>query len=151
MLQSKYFTEEGLKLLLNDLYDGGARYVYRPTGHALIYLSKYKPIIGDNGEIKHAIPGSSHLPVHTTNLLNDVFENTNCIDLAKALHKVDWSKVPVDTKVYVYREGIKYRRYFAHYKDDTVYVWANGCTSWSGPHTTADYDTVELAEEVKYD
>ena len=45
MIQSKYFTEEGLKLLLNDLYEGGARYIYRPTGYALIYLSKYKPII----------------------------------------------------------------------------------------------------------
>lgn len=148
MLHSKYFTEEGLKLLLNDLYEGGARYVYRPTGHALIYLSKYKPIIGDDGEIKHALLGSSHLPVHTTNLLNDVFENTNCIDLAKALHKVDWSKVPVDTKVYAYCGDIVQQRHFACYKDGKVHTWIHGCTSWSTKHTNGDWDRVELAEEI---
>lgn len=148
MLHSKYFTEEGLKLLLNDLYEGGARYVYRPTGYALIYLSKYKPVIEDDGEIKHTLLDSPHLPVHTTNLLNDVFENTNCIDLAKALHKVDWSTVPVDTKVYAYCGDTVQQRHFACYKDGKVHTWIHGCTSWSTKHTNGDWDRVELAEEI---
>ena len=148
MLQSKYFTKEGLKLLLNDLYEGGARYVYRPTGYSLIYISKCKPIIEDDGEIKHTLLDSQHLPVHTTNLLNDVFENTNCIDLAKALHKVDWSKVPVDTKVYAYYGDKVQQRHFACYKDGKVHTWIHGCTSWSTKHTNDDWDRVELAEEI---
>ncbi|MBF1762486.1 MAG: hypothetical protein HXP18_00930 [Veillonella sp.] len=150
MLQSKYFTEEGLKLLLNDLYEGGARYVYRPTGYALIYLSKYKPIIEDDGEIKHTLLDSPHLPVHTTNLLNDVFENTNCIDLAKALHKVDWSKVPVDTKVCAYKDGMMKLRHFAYCKEDKVYTWKGGGTSWSTPYAYGEWEDVGLAEEVEY-
>lgn len=148
MLQSKYFTEEGLKLLLNDLYEGGARYVYRPTGYALIYLSKYKPVIEDDGEIKHTLLDSPHLPVHTTNLLNDVFENTNCIDLAKELHKVDWSKVPVNTKVYAYSNGCMKLRHFAYYKNGKVHTWSDGGTSWSTPYVDGDWLKVELAEEI---
>ena len=148
MLQSKYFTEEGLKLLLNDLYEGGARYVYRPTGYALIYLSKHKPIISDDGEINDILNDSQHLPVHTVNLLNDIFENTNCIDIAIALGKVDWSKVPVDTKVYAYCGDTVQQRHFACYKDGIVYTWAHGGTSWSTKYTNGDWDRVKLAEEI---
>lgn len=148
MLHSKYFTEEGLKLLLNDLYEGGARYVYRPTGYTLIYLSKYKPVIEDDGEIKHTLLDSPHLPMHTTNLLNDVFENTNCIDLAKELHKVDWSKVPVNTKVYAYGNGCMKLRHFAYYKNRKVHTWSDGGTSWSTPYVDGDWLKVELAEEI---
>lgn len=151
MLQSKYLTEEGLTMLLGDCYEGGARYVYRPTGYALIYLSKTKPIILDDGKIESRGGEAQALPVHTVNLLGDIFQNTNCIDLAKALHKVDWPKVPVDTKVYAYCGNTIQRRHFACYKCDRVYTWVNGGTSWSTTRTNGDWDKVELAEGVEYD
>lgn len=151
MLQSKYLTEEGLTMLLCDCYEGGARYMYRPTGYALIYLSKTKPIILDDGEIESIGDEAQALPVHTVNLLDDIFKNTNFIDLAKALHKVDWSKVSVDTKVYAYCNDTVQQRHFACYKDGKVHTWIHGCTSWSTKHTNGDWDRVELAEEVEYD
>lgn len=148
MIQSKYVTEEGLKMLLNDFYEGGARYIYRPTGYALIYLSKSKPEILADGDIVGLNGDSQALPVHTVNLLNDIFENTNCIDISIALGKVDWSKVPVDTKVYAYCGNSKQQRHFACYKDGKVHTWIHGCTSWSTKHTNGDWDRVELAEEI---
>lgn len=148
MLQSKYLTEEGLKMLLNDFYEGGARYVYRPTGYALIYLSKTKPIILDDGEIESLGDEAQALPVHTVNLLGGIFKNTNCIDLAKALYKVDWSKVPVDTKVYAYCGDTIQQRHFACYKYGRVHTWVNGGTSWSTTRTNGDWDKVELAEDI---
>ena len=150
MLQGKYLTKEGLEMLLNDCYEGGTRYMYRPTGFALIYLSKEKPIISDDGKIENILEGSQALPVHTVNLLNDIFQNTNCINIGKALHKVDWSKVPINTKVYAYCGNTKQQRHFACYKDGKVHTWIHGCTSWSTKHTNGDWDRVELAEEVYY-
>lgn len=148
MLQSKYLTEEGLKVLLCALYEEGYKYMYRPTGYTLIYISNIAPTIEDDGKIKRIGADAHALDMHTVNLLYDVFENTNYINLAEALHKVDWSKVPIDTKVFAYREGIMCSRHFAYYKNGKVYTWVQGCTSWSTPHTTAEWDIVELAEEI---
>lgn len=49
---------------------------------------------------------------------------------------IDWSKVPVDTKICVRNvnkdgKGIWYKRYFAEYKNGKVYAWASGATSYS--------------------
>nr|DAN59289.1 MAG TPA: hypothetical protein [Caudoviricetes sp.] len=148
MLQSKYFTEEGLKVLLSDFYEGGARYMYRPTGYALIYLSRTEPSILDDGEIESLGDEAQALPMHTVNLLSDIFENTNCINIANALNKVDWSKVPVNTKVYAYCSGTVQQRHFARYEGGTVHTWVNGGTSWSTTHTNDGWDRVELAEEI---
>lgn len=46
---------------------------------------------------------------------------------------IDWSKVPVDTKIYVWGEGSthKFPRYFAGYKDGYICAWTQGRTSFS--------------------
>ena len=46
---------------------------------------------------------------------------------------VDWSKVPVDTKILVRTDDdeIWYKRYFAEYKVGKVYAWNNGQTSYT--------------------
>ena len=60
---------------------------------------------------------------------------------------VDWSKVPVDTKVLVSDDGEKwFKRYFAGYEDGRVYVWYSGGTSWSN-NLTSPYNYAKLAEE----
>lgn len=48
-------------------------------------------------------------------------------------HEVDWSKVPVDTKVWVRNIGDYewFPRYFAKYENEIVYTWRNGVTSFS--------------------
>lgn len=61
---------------------------------------------------------------------------------------VDWSKVPVDTKILVKgsEDEIWIPRYFAEYKDDLVYAWDCGCTSWSADCVT-HWNYAKLAEE----
>lgn len=46
---------------------------------------------------------------------------------------VDWSKVPVDTKVYVrdYDNGTWFPRYFARFEDGKIVTWNDGATSFS--------------------
>lgn len=46
---------------------------------------------------------------------------------------VDWSKVPVDTKVYVrdYDSDTWKPRYFAKFEDGKIFAWTNGATSFS--------------------
>ena len=148
MLQSKYLTEDGFKKVLSNLYKDGARYLYRPTGYGFIYSSPSKPEIHSDGDIVKLTGDSQALQHDVFSLLCDIFENTNCIDIAKALNKVDWSKVPVDTKVYAYCGNTVQQRHFACYKDGKVHTWLHGCTSWSTKYTNGDWDRVELAEEI---
>lgn len=45
---------------------------------------------------------------------------------------VDWSTVPVDTKVIVWAiPEQKHRRYFAKYEGGVIYTFEGGTTSWS--------------------
>lgn len=148
MLESKYLTEDGFKKLLNNLYKDGARYLYRPTGYSLVYASPNKPEIHSDGDITNLTGDPEALRYDIFSLLCDIFDNTNCIDTGKVLNKVDWSKVPIDTKVYAYCGDKVQQRHFACYKDGKVHTWIHGCTSWSTKHTNGDWDRVELAEEI---
>ena len=45
---------------------------------------------------------------------------------------IDWSKIPVDTKVLVSKDGENWlRRYFAKYEDGKVYFFSCGASSYS--------------------
>lgn len=45
---------------------------------------------------------------------------------------VDWSKVPVDSKVYAEDScGDEYPRHFAKYQNGSIFCWTEGGTSWS--------------------
>lgn len=62
--------------------------------------------------------------------------------------KVDWSKIPVDTKVYVKNEGGKkwFKRYFAKYENGKIYAWDSGYASWTA-NGVAPWEYAKLAEE----
>lgn len=63
-------------------------------------------------------------------------------------HEIDWSKVPVDTKILVSDDGESWqKRYFASYNGKCVFVFQNGCTSWSGGMITNIWKYAKLAEE----
>ena len=50
---------------------------------------------------------------------------------------VDWSKIPVDTKVLVSKDNeVWFKRYFAKYKDGKVYCFRNGSTLFSADDET---------------
>lgn len=60
---------------------------------------------------------------------------------------VDWSMVPIDTKVLVSNTGDYWcKRYFAKRKDGRYYTWYQGATSWSNDRMEA-WDYAKLAEE----
>ena len=66
---------------------------------------------------------------------------------------IDWSKIPVDTKVLVSSSGKDwYRRHFAEYKDGKVYCFNNGITSFTAqgsefPSGKVSWEYVKLYEE----
>lgn len=62
---------------------------------------------------------------------------------------VDWTKVPVDTQILVKdtEDDDWMNRYFAEYKNGTVYAWCNGATSWSSKNgSKCDWEYAKLAE-----
>lgn len=63
--------------------------------------------------------------------------------------EVDWSKVPIDTKVLVSNDGVTwYKRYFAGVLCETgcPQVFANGADNWSNS-LTESWKYVKLAED----
>lgn len=68
--------------------------------------------------------------------------------------EVDWSKVPVDTKVLCWDNGdtVKNRRYFANFEDDVLHAFDFGKTSWTQEDSNLiDWDHMELAEDTDAD
>lgn len=65
---------------------------------------------------------------------------------------VDWSKVPVDTKILVRdsETGQWRRRHFARYENNFVLTWCNGRTSYSsgGCEDVTDWKYAKLAEDT---
>ena len=63
---------------------------------------------------------------------------------------IDWSKVPVDTKILVSNFGTKqYKAYFAKYEDGKIYAWDSGRTSFTAgfEYNMACWDYVKLYKE----
>lgn len=64
--------------------------------------------------------------------------------------EVDWSKVPVDTPIYVQDciSDIWYPRYFAKFKDRQVYAWYDGKTSFTvGSDAAIPWAYAKLAKD----
>ena len=64
--------------------------------------------------------------------------------------ETDWSKVKVDTPILVSQtedEDEEWeRRHFAKYENGKVYVWSDGCTSWSSEGHMVIWNFAKLAE-----
>ena len=90
-------------------------------------------------------PFSPRVPVKST-----CFEEKDqVIDVGEYLGVVDWSKVEVDTPIFVRNriEDTWKCRYFAKYEDGKVYVWCGGRTSWSNviAYEPVNWEYAELA------
>lgn len=77
-------------------------------------------------------------------------EENQRIDIAEYLGIVDWSKVAVNTPILVkqYEQDKWEKRHFAYFKDERVYAWLCGATSWSADYEgdTTDWNLAKLAE-----
>ena len=86
----------------------------------------------------------------------ELTDTQKAIELVQGWHKehtlkIDWSKVPVDTKIIVWedgRESNKVKRHFAKFEDGKIYAWTNGETSWTiqKDKCVSRWDNAELAE-----
>lgn len=62
--------------------------------------------------------------------------------------EVDWSKVEVDTPIFVRDSEDEnwHKRHFAKYKDGVIYTWDNGQTSWTKTYIMTAWKYAKLAE-----
>lgn len=124
--------EQGREWLLQKLYDDGWRYCVMDNFDNL-YLTNEEPSIFDYEDkirissCKRAMGASAF-----KNILPKLNRN-ECISIAEELGIIDWSKVAVDTPVFVRdsENDVWKCRYFAKYEYGKVYTWVDGRTSWS--------------------
>ena len=61
---------------------------------------------------------------------------------------IDWSKIPVDTPILVrdHESALWRKAHFAKYKNNKIYTWFGGRTSWSGTGMV-EWNYAKLAED----
>ena len=113
-MNDKQFTDE----LFRRMYDLGYRRAEIESGTVFFYKNC--------GRISQ---WSDRVDIRSTCFT----EENQRIDIAEYLGIVDWSKVEVDTPIFVRMsdEEVWKCRYFAMYEDGEVYAWQLGRTSWS--------------------
>lgn len=86
-----------------------------------------------------------------SNLTQESFDELKEI-VEEEANKVDWSKVPVDTKILVRDkdDGKWRRRYFAKFENGVIYAWADGTTSFSNDgNCVTNWRQVKLYKEYE--
>ena len=124
--------KQGREWLLQKLYDDGWRYLVMDV-YENVYLTNEIPRMQANineweiSSCKRAMGASAF-----RNILPKL-ECNECISIAEGLGIVDWSKVAVDTPIFVsdVNNGGWKKRHFAFFKDGEIYTWQCGGTSWS--------------------
>lgn len=138
--------KQGREWLLQKLYDDGWRYIVG-SADDYVFITKSEPNIVDGlfrsvgiWEIYKHIELKSVLPS---------LERGEVMNIAEELGIVDWSKVEVDTPIFVRNriEDTWKCRYFAKYEDGKVYTWCGGRTSWSNviSYEPVNWEYAELA------
>lgn len=149
MLESKYLTQDGIKSMLQHIYDKGFRYVFYNSDQSVYQASQQKPYF-ENGEFEYCTGfKNDFVDGFSTEVLEDLLRGHNYIDIMEQLNIVDWSTIKVDTPVLVQdtSDNVWYKRYFAKYENNTVYTFPYGATQWSSNGIDfVTYDQVKLAK-----
>lgn len=138
--------EQGREWVLQKLYDDGWRYIVG-SADDYVFITKSEPNIVD-GFFRSI--GLCEIYKHTElkNVLPSL-ERGEVMNIAEELGIVDWSKVEVDTPIFVRNriEDVWKCRYFAKYEDGKVYTWCGGRTSWSNviSYEPVNWEYAELA------
>ena len=122
------------KWLLEQMYQEG----YRDIKIIGVYAYFVNPDFIENG-------GNFKVRDHTPRIPCKVLglnPNTRKYSIASLLGFVEWEKVPVDTPVFIETSYGILRRYFADYKNEKVWYFEGGQTSWSS-------GTLGITESVK--
>lgn len=133
MLESKYLTQDGIKSMLQHIYDKGFKYVFFNSERGVYQASQQKPCFEDDTYMYCDGFRQDFSDGFSTVLLNDLLDAYNYIDVLEELNVVDWSQVAVDTPILVQdlKGGSYNKRYFAKYEDGKIYAWKDGTTSWT--------------------
>lgn len=151
MLQSKYLTQDGLQAWFKECYKLGFKYIYYNPDRGIHMLSKQQPVFRDatfmycDGE-KYPL-----VSYFSTLVAEDLLTDRNYIAIEDHISIVDWSKVPVDTKVFVRDDESEnwMPYYFAKYDKGICYVYASRQTSWStSTNCLVEYKYIKLAEDT---
>lgn len=136
--------EQGIKWLLQKLYDDGWLYYYK-AGNGCMYLSKEKPSFRMGwDEIDPKIDPNSGGTTKCTDAfigLIPEMQPNEVLDITKCLNIVNWSEIKVDTPIIVTTSyGDDVNMHFAKFKNGFIYYYSCGRTSWTDT-TNAFYKT----------
>lgn len=130
-MNDKQFTDE----LFKRMYDLGYRKAEIENGTVFFY--KDRECISQ---------WSNRVDIRSTCFT----EENQQIDIGEYLGIVDWSKVAVDTPILVreFESAEWVKRHFAFFKNEKVYVWEGGLTSWTcdGLEDAMSWEHAKLAE-----
>lgn len=132
--------EQGREWLLQKLYDDGWRY-YLKAYNGCVYLTTKKPMFCENGKLMNPYNGGTTKCTCDFEIFITGMKNNELLDIAEELGIVDWSKVKVDTPIYVreHENNTWEKRHFAFFKNGRVYAWLSGTTSWTNNDSNATF------------
>lgn len=127
--------DDAVKTILHTLYDDGYRFIVRDRSGQL-YAFRFKPTKAD---YFWESPSCEFFAFYALGKLfpNIKWEDEEPFSIANHLGIIDWSSVPVDTKVLVRDDDNEpwEKAYFKEYRSDVSYgpfiTFAGGTTSWS--------------------
>ena len=138
--------KQGREWLLQKLYDDGWRYIVG-SADDYVFITKSEPNIV-NGLFRSVGIWEIYKHIELKSVLPSL-ERGEVMNIAEELGIVDWSKVEVDTPIFVRNriEDMWKCRYFAKYEDGKVYTWCGGRTSWSNviSYEPVNWEYAELA------
>ena len=130
--KSMITDKQGREWLLQKLYDEGWRYLVMDVcGN--VYLTNEIPRMQAYTNAWEVSSCESAIGASAFRNILPKLECNGLVSIAEELGIVDWSKVEVDTPIFV-RNSIAEVwkcRHFAEYEDGKVYTWRDGKTSWS--------------------
>lgn len=138
--------KQGREWLLQKLYDDGWRYIVG-SADDYVFITKSEPNVV-NGLFRSVGIWEIYKHIELKSVLPSL-ERGEVMNIAEELGIVDWSKVEVDTPIFVRNriEDMWKCRYFAKYEDGKVYTWCGGRTSWSNviAYEPVNWEYAELA------
>lgn len=122
--------EQGREWLLQKLYNDGWKYYVKNIGNTAFVTTK-RPVMDD--DILDINSGGNIKCINNISKIMPQIERNEVLNIAEELGIIDWSKVEVDTPIFVRNsiEEVWKCRYFAMYENGEVYAWQLGRTSWS--------------------
>lgn len=124
--------EQGREWLLQKLYDDGWRYIVADK-YDNMYLTNEKPSMFDDVDEVRISSCQKYIGITGVMAALPKLSANEVFSIAEELGIVDWSKVEVDTPVFVRdsENDVWKCRYFAKYEYGKVCTWVDGRTSWS--------------------